>query len=138
MKHAQLPAGAARFGGHPDLPDAIDWPAGKEGPLCFFAQFRLTDLAPLAAGRDLPSNGLLYFFYDNDSYASVVLSDDTSGWQVLYIDETAGPLRRREWPEGLSSDCRLPASRAVFSEADTLPEWDSQAIGGLGMAACIL
>lgn len=55
-------AGKSRLGGCPDLPPATAWPADKrKRPLSFLLQVALGDLPILG---DLPSTGMLSFFYD--------------------------------------------------------------------------
>lgn len=58
--------GQSRFGGHPDLPAEIEWPAhaGTGEPLPFLAQVNLTEIVGLT-DLELPTSGHLYFFYDS-------------------------------------------------------------------------
>src|SRR5947209_13309747 len=53
--------GTTRFGGRPDLPDALPWPAGPNGPLAFLGQVSLADVVPLDLDRVLPASGALLF-----------------------------------------------------------------------------
>jgi hypothetical protein len=60
---AQLPLGATRFGGTPDLPNDTEWPRDDDGKVGnFFAQLDLADLAVRAPGSGLPESGLLSLF----------------------------------------------------------------------------
>ncbi len=56
--------GKSKLGGRPDLRDAANWPATREGrPLAFIAQISLRDVAELDWVRpDLPEDGILSFF----------------------------------------------------------------------------
>lgn len=58
--------GNSRVGGHPDLPEELDWPLTKDGvPMTFLAQLNMVDLSPYTPndGRGtLPERGMLYFF----------------------------------------------------------------------------
>jgi uncharacterized protein YwqG len=53
----QIPIGASKFGGLPDLPDGFVWPEALE----FVAQLRLADL-PKPLPETAPPDGLLLFF----------------------------------------------------------------------------
>lgn len=59
----EVPAGvgASRIGGEPDLPEGAEWPVDGTTPMSFVAQFRLDELAQVAASP-LPAIGLLSFF----------------------------------------------------------------------------
>jgi hypothetical protein len=56
--------GASRFGGLPDLPAGQEWPRGSQHPLTFLVQINCRETAALDAEHALPSQGMLYFFYD--------------------------------------------------------------------------
>jgi len=59
----EVPVGASRFGGRPDLPPGVEWPrAGQKYPMTFVAQFDLGELAPFDVDRALPKAGMLSFF----------------------------------------------------------------------------
>ena len=104
---AKIKVGASRFGGLPDVPAKFEWPTwemkseivekknpfkpgevikiGSKGgmrTMHFLAQIRLEEL-PDAPGRELlPTNGMLYFFYDSRE----TLSDPSIGigWKVIH------------------------------------------------------
>ena len=59
----EIPAGASKFGGSPDVPAGFFWPTaeGSKGPMEFVGQIRLADLLePLPEA--IPRTGLLSFF----------------------------------------------------------------------------
>ncbi len=62
---ARIEVGASKFGGAPDVPAAFEWPtsAWNNEPLLFLAQINLEEVAPLDVQKELPSTGLLSFFY---------------------------------------------------------------------------
>ncbi len=66
---AELPLGASRYGGAPDLPIGVPHPAAANGEYhVFHCQLNCADLAP---HQDyLPRDGMLYFFVNNEEYAS--------------------------------------------------------------------
>lgn len=57
---------ASRLGGLPALDDASSWPARKGVPLSFVGQIRLGDLASTCIAGELPQDGLLSFFINNE------------------------------------------------------------------------
>ncbi len=67
----ELPIGASRVGGEPDLPAGTSWPAHNGKPMAFVAQI---DLAEVTEHTDeLPKQGWLVFFMDIDAPAATVL-----------------------------------------------------------------
>lgn len=68
----ELPIGASKFGGLPDLPPDVPWPdyinrdggkvRGKRESLGFLAQFSMAELAHHSPEGILPTTGMLYFF----------------------------------------------------------------------------
>ncbi|HSI84548.1 MAG: DUF1963 domain-containing protein [Candidatus Methylacidiphilales bacterium] len=96
---SDIPTGATKLGGQPDLPAGVEWPRyhvkapppsaeyrradpdndflPKDGivSLPFVGQFRLEDLAPYDRDKVLPPKGMLYLFY-NCAYYSVDLGSE--------------------------------------------------------------
>jgi len=56
----ELRLGQSRAGGVPDLPDSLEHPAGLQ----FLCQINLAEVPPTPGTSLLPSEGMLYFFYD--------------------------------------------------------------------------
>ncbi|HUR23182.1 MAG TPA: DUF1963 domain-containing protein [Acidimicrobiales bacterium] len=107
----QLPIGATKLGGRPDLPLGAVWPAYESRPLEFMAQVRLADVAPHDPTGLLPVDGVLSFFFQHvqdpiGATASV----------VAYFPEGT-PLARTEYPEELADHDRHEAV-AVTPEVD--------------------
>src|SRR5262249_19814963 len=66
---SELPVGASRFGGPPDLPDGVEWPVGPgDQPIPFVFQLDLSDIAGSAAAERLPG-GMLAFFVSHNTPA---------------------------------------------------------------------
>jgi hypothetical protein len=66
--HPTDAAVVTQLGGLPWLPEALDWPVGREGPLAFLAQIDLAE-ARAAGGPDwLPSVGVAFVFNDECRY----------------------------------------------------------------------
>src|SRR5678815_950094 len=59
----EIPLGYSKLGGNPDLPADFEWPEYRGIPLTFMAQFRLSDLTIFDENHEMPSKGILYFFY---------------------------------------------------------------------------
>lgn len=126
-----LPLGASRMGGSPDLPPDFEWPfwMTPEGDhygrrtgdlprpnkslLQFIAQINLTDLRGLETDIVLPESGWLYFFYDTTKQPWGFDPDDRGGHRVLYWEGTAEELRRTE-PKGSAEDFQCRASGLHF------------------------
>lgn len=110
----ELPVGASRIGGRPDLPAGTDWPrradaAGEaaeewepdlNAPLQFILQVNLAEAAPFDVGNALPHTGLLSFFFYWDEYTSM-------GEEVAYIVlSPPSGLHRVAVPDDLPADQR--------------------------------
>jgi hypothetical protein len=110
---SEIPVGASKLGGRPDLPARTAWPRRKRRPLGFVAQL---DLATLEAPGDvLPREGLLSFFYEKKELVFGSPGEE-DGWRVVFT-APGKKLVRRESPGGTPwKACRL----ATFPEL-TLP-----------------
>jgi uncharacterized protein YwqG len=132
---AELPIGASRIGGVPDLPDGFRWPQWsgsrtewigsgmtreapfKDRDLNFVAQFNLSDLAAFSACKELPSQGTLYFFYDWDVQPWGYDPADHLGARVIHLEGPIGPLiRANDESRTGSFPCKL-----AFAEDWTIP-----------------
>jgi hypothetical protein len=114
----ELELGSTRLGGDPDLPSTMDWPSVAGEPMVFVAQFDLGELAEFEAARELPREGLLYFFY-----API----PPEGWRlehpvaVLHVRDVGDLVRR---PAPVPED-RLPVHAIEFEEEEQLPALES-------------
>jgi alpha-tubulin suppressor-like RCC1 family protein len=119
----ELPIGATKLGGDPDLPDGTQWPTDDDRPLAFVAQIALADLTAAGAGG-LPA-GLLSFFFAFD--------ETMSGGCVLHSSDGAA-LRRRDAPDSLQRGARLdPVAVDVQSEL-TLGPVESDVVAQLALS----
>lgn len=103
----KLAIGASRFGGVPDLPPGVAWPARDGVPMEFIAQIRLADVAAAGADERLPAQGNLLFFY-NSQWGSSDQDRDAACCAVVFHDgpddalvRTAPP--RVEWKSEFAS-----------------------------------
>jgi uncharacterized protein (TIGR02996 family) len=126
IKESRLGVGGSKFGGHPDLPSSVDWPACEMGPLGFLGQIALQDLKHTQVAHALPKDGLLSFFayqsYETGHQPGVIgaAAGDTC---VLYAPASA-QLKRRQPPPDLGEDGNeiLPACRLALRETWDLPD----------------
>jgi len=114
---------ASKFGGRPDMPEGVAWPACDGQSLTFLAQFNLNDLTKSVVCRKLPSHGLLSVFslYNEDGGNDDF--DAKGSWRVFYFPEDAD-FAYVPFPSDLDEG-GLPACRLTFAETLTLPEEDS-------------
>ncbi len=94
---AALPLGASRFGGVPDLPPGVAWPARDDVPMEFVAQLRLADCAAHDPLGRLPATGHLWFFY-NSQWLTFDRDGDRACCAVLYHDVADDQLVRHAPP----------------------------------------
>lgn len=82
INQRRVEVGKTKLGGVPDLPKSIEWPLNKKGTkhYTFLAQINLQEISTYDIDKQLPNEGLLYFFHDweewNDGY--VLYSKDIS------------------------------------------------------------
>jgi len=123
----EIPLGASRIGGLPDMPKSLAWPMWEKLPHMFVAQINLAELPDIAERHLLPRIGHLYFFYEPEKGYLEDVPHCFGSWQVLYsaeppirmAAEEAGDARCR--PEGWS----VAPLRLTFSELWTVPQGDS-------------
>jgi uncharacterized protein YwqG len=119
---AQLPVGASKLGGAPDLPPGTAWPTWKNTSMSFVAQVQLSDVRPFDAEHRLPATGLLLFFYDAQQQTYGADPADRGGWQVRYVVGAQPQLRRAAPPADLPAASRFRPCALTFSRAATLPQ----------------
>ena len=95
----RIDIGVSKFGGSPDMPLSMPWPAWRDRPLGFVAQVNLTEIAPYAPATGiLPTSGELYFFYDLWEQPWGFDPKDRGGAKVIYVDGAAAQFQRRSAP----------------------------------------
>lgn len=121
-REVNLPLGASRFGGDPDLPAGFVWPSRDGRSLTFLAQLDLSHLdAP-----GLPASGWLLFFFDVARQPWGFDPKDAGGARVVHVDAARGDLVRHAHPEVESAGgpfelCALDPSLTL----DLPDRWDS-------------
>lgn len=130
---SEIDVGASKVGGVADLPPDVDWPTWRGWPLPFIGQVRMEEIAPLYVADDLPSTGLLSFFYSVcDAKGELSRGDDPAAWRVLYTADTTHLIRQplpEELRDGLST--AFPACAVAFGQRLTLPDAQMIAIQAL-------
>jgi len=102
----EIPIGASKMGGVPDLPDGIAWFRHKktDRPLSFICQINFAETAPYDPAQKLPDHGILYFFYD----ASMEMPwgfdpKDGDGKVLFYYEGDLSHLKKADVPEDLEA-----------------------------------
>ena len=142
-----IPVGASKVGGLPDLPEGIEWPAWHE-PMAFLAQVNLAEVAPHDAEQVLPDHGLLSFFYETDGeplYAELWRQrqprraedypkrPDPRSWRVLYLPDSSAPLARRAVPSEVNRRARYAPCSVRCSPELSIPDPDTLDLLPLGL-----
>ena len=116
-----LPVGVSKIGGVPDLPAATAWPEWNGIPQSFIAQIRLDDVHAIDTQGLLPSDGMLWFFYDAKQETYGENPSDSGGWRVFYAEHIP-PLQRIPAPATLPSTSRFGACSLTYSVEITLDQ----------------
>lgn len=121
----RFPAGRSRIGGLPDLPSDVEWPCGTDGSLAFLGQFNMNEIKPFDLEHQLPSRGMLYFFYHAEQDVWGISIQDFGNWSVLYSKTTRG-LKRAMLPKDLNTrDHQFPACDMSLGTVWQIPSPDS-------------
>src|SRR5579884_2125411 len=122
VEEASFKIGTSKLGGVPDLPPGTSWPQWKGVPQSFIAQIRLEDVQPYDINKVLPSQGMLWFFYDAAQEIYGEDPADQGGWSVFFKDDGFGDLQRAAVPATLPAESRFKACSLHFSSELTLPQ----------------
>ena len=106
VDEADIPVGASKMGGSPDVPTDFVWPQWNGIPLTFIAQFRLSDVKPYDVENLLPERGMLYFFFEAWSYHKSLRETHqklNGAFKVVFYENEAA-LKRISHPVALTSE----------------------------------
>jgi len=118
---AELPLGASRFGGTPDVLPGFTWPERDGRPLTFLAQL---DLAEIRAPGG-PDRGWLLFFYDAAGLPWGRQPEDADGAAVAYLEASRDALVRAQHPDPGFGGGPFRACALTFEVVIDLPDvWD--------------
>ncbi len=95
-KDENLPIGATKLGGHPDVPLKFKWPKKNGVPLFFVAQINFAEL-PDGGSLDLPKEGLLSLFHDSRNWGFA--PEDKDGFSVCYFEGAVSDSNRMPPPK---------------------------------------
>lgn len=98
---ANMPIGASRLGGAPDVPECFEFPTWNERYLSFIAQINLAEAAPYDLDGLLPPTGMLYFFFEFSLYCehiTQVYYTPEGPYRVIYVEDDRVPLVRKPHP----------------------------------------
>lgn len=122
-----LPVGASKIGGRPDLPPNHPFPEWKNTPLAFLAQINLADVSNFSTASELPSSGLLSFFYNVSQDTWGFDPKDKGSWQVYYF-ASLDNIQRSECPANLPEQGKYQSCALSFFEELTVPPFRSSVI----------
>jgi uncharacterized protein YwqG len=133
-REAQMPVGASKLGGRPDLSASTAWPAWRGLPQSFLMQIRLVELRPFLQGTLaglLPEQGMLWFFYDahQETYGADLA--DLGGWQIVFHAAGQSALQRRQVPAALPPESRFRACALTYTVEPTFSQQPNLDIPGL-------
>lgn len=137
--------GTSRIGGTPDLPPEFEWPSAlyekaikkffglgkstktkEEKPMSFIAQLNLSELQGMEVSLDLPSSGMLYFFYDSDQSVWGFDPKDESKFKVFFYSGDLNKLKNESFPENLNEEGKFTGTNVKFNSEISLPSTDSE------------
>lgn len=138
QEDADIPAGASKFGGYPDLPADVDWFVNTDTgiPMSFVAQINFAEVTAFDLEHKLPEKGFLYFFYDcsADGMPWGFNPEDSDGWKVFYYNGDPAALIRKDAPASLEDDDNgmlFGSARMCFESAAEIPTIESDLSYGL-------
>jgi uncharacterized protein YwqG len=116
-----IPIGASRIGGVPDVPPDFKWPVRNEVPQSFIAQLNLEEVHPYDTHGVLPSRGMLWFFYDAKQETYGADPADRGGWSIVFSKDYSG-LQRMAAPQKLPAESQFKACTVSFASEVTLSQ----------------
>lgn len=122
-----IPIGASKIGGMPDLPIDATWPTDDQSdPLSFIAQINCREACMLDEDHLLPTAGVLYFFYTGKQDAWGFNPNDINKFGIFYHNTSPDQLRRHEFPESLSIDARFGPNALNFTQDISFPPYETK------------
>lgn len=98
VDEADIPIGASKMGGSPDVPEGFEFPMWNGQYLSFIAQIRLSDAKPYDLEDLLPAEGMLYFFCEFGLYLDEPYGKALHSYCVLYLNDETVSLKRMQQP----------------------------------------
>lgn len=117
--------GSSKIGGRPYLPKEIEWFYANKGeniyPLAFLAQINLQELVQYDKDNVLPTNGILYFFYDFYEETIGCFPQDKEHFKVYFYEGDMANLEEKIFPSKLQEDFCIPEFALKFSNQYEVP-----------------
>ncbi len=132
----------SKIGGTPQKTLGLDWPLNRDGEyLSFIAQIRMEDIKPLDRQGVLPSQGMLYFFYDAFYQPSGYENEHQHGWKVIYDEIKSSKMIKIPCPQDLetrNNEVTGIFEKLIFYEFEidfhseyTIPPYESEFVKSL-------
>ncbi len=102
------------------------WPVREGRPLALVAVLDLSELAGFESPVNLPSEGVLNFFFDADDQPWGFDPADANGWAVLLAE--VGRASEREAPDGLDPFDLVPLEPVAVR---SMPSWEESVAADL-------
>ncbi len=125
-EESSLQIGSSKIGGLPDLPSDIPWPQWSGRAQSFVVQLRFEELQSDNTARHLPTQGMLWLFYDARQETYGENPTDKDGWHVIFRTEI-GTLQRVQPPTNLPTSSIFRPCTLSFAQEITLshaPQFD--------------
>ncbi|MBQ8540299.1 MAG: DUF1963 domain-containing protein [Clostridia bacterium] len=119
----------SKIGGKPFLPADFVWPQftskddNVKRPLSFFCQINLSDVAFYDKDNLLPKDGMLYFFYECESFCWGFDPDDKGAARVFYYENTNG-FSLIDFPNDLDESYQMPEIAVKFTAKSSYPMYE--------------
>lgn len=128
----EIKVGQSKIGGQPDLPKKQTWFKENNGKsLGFLAQINLSETRQFDKLNQLPSSGLLYFFYSAEQEAWGFDPKDKDKFKVFYFNGDITDLERTDFPSDLPEHSRYKTCKLSFANSVSAPNWESDIVNGL-------
>lgn len=128
----EIKVGQSKIGGQPDLPKNQTWFKENNGKsLGFLAQINLSEARQFDKSSQLPSTGLLYFFYSAEQEAWGFDPKDKDKFKVFYFNGNLTDLERSDFPSDLPEHSKYKTCKLSFANSISAPNWESDIVNGL-------
>lgn len=121
-----------KIGGLPIAKASFKWPAWKGKPLAFLCQIDLGTIPKSEFTKNIPSDGLLYFFYDQEQETWGFDPKDRGSWKIIYINER-DDIEPVNAPAGLDKEYIYKEKQIKFSSILTYPDGQDDRIYKLNL-----
>jgi len=128
----EIKVGQSKIGGQPDLPKNQTWFKENNGKsLSFLAQINLSESKQFDKLGQLPSSGLVYFFYSAEQEAWGFDPKDKDKFKVFYFNGDVADIVRAEFPSDLPDHSRYKSCKLNFASSVSAPNWESEVVNGI-------